>query len=97
MIIINNEKYSIGQVCELIGLENFKLRYIEKTIGLEIERNDAGERIYRQADLETIKLIFKLKDQGLNYKAIKKVLEHHEEIVADSVEYIDGDSLIIQD
>lgn len=97
MIIINEETYSIGQVCELLGIENFNLRYIEKTIGLEIKRNNAGERTYSQKDFETLKIIFELKDQGLNYKAIKKVLEHQEEIVSDAVEHEDEPGLTIKD
>jgi DNA-binding transcriptional MerR regulator len=97
VIIINEETYSIGQVCELLGIENFNLRYIEKTIGLEIKRNNAGERTYSQKDFETLKIIFELKDQGLNYKAIKKVLEHQEEIVSDAVEHEDEPGLTIKD
>jgi len=96
VIIINDEIYSIGKVCELLNIEIFNLRYIEKTTGLEIKRNNAGERIYSQTDLETLKFIIKLKSQGLNYKAIKKVLEHKEKIVTDSIENEDGESLIIQ-
>jgi len=83
MIKINDQTYSIGQVCELLSIESFNLRYIEKTVGLEIKRNTAGERIYCQKDLETVKFIFELKDQGLNYKAIKKVLEHQDEVASD--------------
>lgn len=93
--MINDEPYSIGQVCELLGIENFNLRYIEKTIGLKIKRNKTGERVYSQKDIETLKLIFELKDKGLNYKAIKNVLNHQEEVAADNVEGNDG--LIIQD
>ncbi|MBC8061337.1 MAG: MerR family transcriptional regulator [Clostridiaceae bacterium] len=97
MILIKEVPYSIGQVCELLSIENFNLRYIEKTIGLEIKRNNAGERIYSQTDLETIKLIFELKDQGLNYKAIKRVLEHQSEIAADTEHHEEGEGLIIQE
>jgi DNA-binding transcriptional MerR regulator len=97
VIIINDEIYSIGKVCELLGVELFNLRYIEKTIGLDIKRNDSGERIYSQTDVETLKFIFELKNQGLNYKAIKKVLEHQEEIGIDTLKNADGESLIIQD
>ncbi len=95
--MINDELYSIGQVCELLSIENFNLRYIEKTIGLKIKRNKTGERVYSPKDIETLKLIFELKDKGLNYKAIKKVLEHQEELATDDVEHEEEDALIIQD
>ena len=97
MIIINDGTYSIGKLCELLGIENFNLRYIEKTIGLEIKRNNAGERIYSQTDLETIKFIFEMKNQGLNYKAIKKVLEHQDEVASDSEPSTNEEGLIIKD
>ncbi|MCB2343377.1 MerR family transcriptional regulator [Clostridium estertheticum] len=93
--IINDELYSIGQICELLVIENFNLRYIEKTVGLDIKRNNAGERMYSSKDIETFKFIFELKDKGLNYKAIKKVLEHQEEIVVDSVDNEVEEGLII--
>jgi len=96
MILIKQVSYSIGQVCELLGIENFNLRYIEKTIGLEIKRNNSGERNYSQTDLETLKLICELKEQGLNYKAIKKVLEHQGEIAADTRDNSEEEGLIIQ-
>ena len=95
--IIDDELYSIGQICELLGIENFNLRYIEKTVGLKIKRNNAGERTYSSKDIETLKFIFELKDKGLNYKAIKKVMEQQEEIVVDSVEHEDKEGLIIPD
>ena len=74
-IIINDELYSINQICELLGIEDFNLRYIEKTVGLNIERNNASEKIYSPKDIETLKFIFELNDKGLDYKTIKKVLK----------------------
>lgn len=95
--IINDELFSIGQICELLEIENFNLRYIEKTVGLNIKRNNVGERIYSPKDIETFKFIFELKNKGLNYKAIKKVLEHQEEVVVDSVDHEVEEGLIIPD
>jgi len=97
VIIINDEIYSIGKVCELLNIEIFNLRYIEETTGLEVKRNNAGERIYSQTDFETLKFIIELKSQGLNYKAIKKVLKHKKEIVTAIIEDQNEESLIIHD
>lgn len=74
-IIINDELYSTNQICELLGIEDFNLRYIEKTVGLNIKRNNASEKIYSPKDIETLKFIFELNDKGLDYKTIKKVLK----------------------
>ena len=73
-IIIDDETYSMDQVCQLLKIENFNLRYIEKTVGLNIKRNNDREKMYSQNDIETLKFIFKLNDKGLDYKATKKVL-----------------------
>lgn len=73
-------KFSIGEVCKILGCEQHNLRYIEKVLDLNIERENNIERSYSYRDIETLKMIFELKDQGLNYKAIKKVLEKGEEI-----------------
>ncbi|MBU3173399.1 helix-turn-helix domain-containing protein [Clostridium estertheticum] len=95
--MIVDEFYTIGQVYELTGIEISQLRYIEKMVGLQIKRNVAGERIYTQANLETFKFISELKDKGLNYKAIKNVLEHKGEILSDDEKKKATESLIIPD
>ena len=44
--IVNDELYSKDQVCVLFGIENLNLRYLEKTVGLNIKRNNDREKIY---------------------------------------------------
>jgi DNA-binding transcriptional MerR regulator len=52
------EFYSIGEVCELFGIEPHVLRYWETQFAaLKPPRNRAGSRVYRQKDLELIALI----------------------------------------
>ncbi|MFD3158710.1 helix-turn-helix domain-containing protein (plasmid) [Haloimpatiens sp. FM7330] len=80
------ESYSIGEVCNIIECEDHVLRYIEKVVNLDIKRNEHGERIYTIEDINNIKFIFKLKEEGLNYAAIKKVLEHNSEVAAEMEE-----------
>lgn len=75
-------KFSIGEVCKILGCEQHNLRYIEKVLELNIERENNIERSYTIKDIETLKFVFDLKEQGLNYKAIKKVLEKGEEVAA---------------
>lgn len=75
-------KFSIGEVCKILGCEQHNLRYIEKVLELSIERENNIERSYTIKDIETLKFVFDLKEQGLNYKAIKKVLEKGEEVAA---------------
>jgi DNA-binding transcriptional MerR regulator len=90
--------YSMGQLCKELNIENFNLRYIEKTTGIEIKRNDFGERIYTEQDVSKLKFIIELKNDGLNYKAIKKALEHQKEIsVTESEDSTKDNSILIPD
>ena len=76
-IIVNDKLYSIDQICALFKIENFNLRYIEKTVGLNIKRNNDSEKIYSQNNIKTLKFIFELNDKGLDYKEIKRVLNKY--------------------
>ncbi|MBU3186894.1 MerR family transcriptional regulator [Clostridium estertheticum] len=76
-IIVNDKLYSIDQICELFKIENFNLSYIEKTVGLNIKRNNDSEKIYNQNNIKTLKLIFELNDIGLDYKEVKRVLNQY--------------------
>lgn len=71
--------YKIGEVAELLGVEQYTLRYLENTLGLKIKRNERSDRLYTESDLETLKLVLQLKERGLNTTAIKLALENTEE------------------
>ena len=52
------EFYSIGEVCDLFGIKPHVLRYWETQFpALSPPKNRAGNRVYRQKDLELIALI----------------------------------------
>lgn len=67
-------KYIISDVSKLIEIEPHVLRYWEEELALNIERNQLGHRYYSQSDIETLKQIKALKEQGLQLKAIKVML-----------------------
>lgn len=70
----------IGEVAEILGIEPYTLRYLESTLKLKIKRDDRGERIYTESDLDTLRLILQLKNEkGLNTTAIKMALENLQE------------------
>ncbi len=71
--------YKISEVSELLGIEQYTLRYLENSLGLKIKRNERGDRLYNESDLETLKLVLQLKNKGLNTTAIKMALENIEE------------------
>lgn len=75
----------IGEVAEILGIEPYTLRYLESTLKLKIKRDERGERIYTESDLDTLRLIMQLKNEkGLNTTAIKMALENLQESDANS-------------
>lgn len=71
----------IGEVAEILGLEPYTLRYLESTLKLKIKRDERGERLYSESDLDTLRLILQLKNEkGLNSTAIKLALENMNEV-----------------
>ncbi len=72
--------YKIGEVAEILGIEQHTLRYLEHTLRLKIKRDERSERLYSEADLDTLRLIIKLKNEkGLNTTAIRMALGNMEE------------------
>jgi DNA-binding transcriptional MerR regulator len=68
--------YSISEVCELTGLEQHVLRYWEAEIPqLRPKKNSAGNRAYREKDIELIRRIkFLLYDEKLSIQGVKQRL-----------------------
>lgn len=74
---MNKIFYKIGEVAEILGIEQYTLRYLEHSLKLRIQRDERGDRLYSESDLDTLKLILKLKNEkGLNTTAIKLALEN---------------------
>ncbi|MDD2586103.1 MAG: MerR family transcriptional regulator [Syntrophomonadaceae bacterium] len=71
--------YKIGEVSELLNIEQHTLRYLENSLKLRINRNERGDRLYSESDLDTFKLVLQLKEKGLNTTAIRLALENVEE------------------
>jgi DNA-binding transcriptional MerR regulator len=71
--------YKISEVSEILGIEPHTLRYLENTLKLKIKRNERGDRLYTESNMDTIRLVLELKDKGLNTTAIKMALENIED------------------
>ncbi|MGE5389483.1 MAG: MerR family transcriptional regulator [Deltaproteobacteria bacterium] len=74
--------YKIGEVAELLGIEQHTLRYLENSLKLRIKRNERGDRLYSESDLDSLRLVLKLKEKGLNTTAIRMALDNSEEVTA---------------
>ena len=66
--------YYISEASKKVEVEPHVLRYWEEELNLKIERNEMGHRCYTGKDIETLRRIRQLKEQGLQLKAIKLVL-----------------------
>lgn len=69
------EKYLINEAAKEVHVESHVLRYWEEELGLPIKRNEQGHRVYTQEDIDRFIRIKNLKDQGLQLKAVKTLLE----------------------
>ncbi|NLJ73183.1 MAG: MerR family transcriptional regulator [Syntrophomonadaceae bacterium] len=72
--------YKIGEVSEMLDIEQYTLRYLENSLKLKIKRDERGDRQYSESDLDTLKLIMELREKGLNTTAIKMALENVEQV-----------------
>ena len=63
--------YKIGEVSEMLKIEQHTLRYLESTLRLKIKRDERGDRLYSEKDVDTLRLVLQLKEKGLNTTAIK--------------------------
>lgn len=63
----------------MVHVETHVLRYWEEELQLPIKRNEMGHRYYTEQDISQLKEIKVLKEQGLQLKAIRTVLDKAEE------------------
>lgn len=75
--VARKEYYSIGEVCDLTSLRSHVLRYWETQFELlRPTKNRAGNRVFRQKDIEVILLVKRLLyDQKYTIEGAKQKLE----------------------
>lgn len=78
--------YSITNVSDKTGIKPYTLRNLEKVLDLKIKRDNMQNRIYTENDILLFNEILQLKDQGLNYDAIKAILSAKKNIIKSSEE-----------
>ena len=67
-------KYTMGVTVRLTGVEAHRIRRFEENGLLEPARTEAGQRLYSDAEIELIKEIARLEDQGINLEGVKAIL-----------------------
>lgn len=92
---MNERFYKIGEVSEMLGIEQHTLRYLENSLKLRIKRDERGDRQYTESDLETLKLVMQLKEKGLNTTAIKMALENVEQTEETAIKKVNDNNMSI--
>lgn len=67
-------RYMISEASKRVGVESHTLRYWEDELSLPIDRNEMGHRYYKDVDIELLKTVKELKEQGFQLKAINMLL-----------------------
>ena len=72
---MEQKKYFISDAAKQVNVESHVLRYWEEELELPIKRNKQGHRFYTTEDVERLKRIKMMKEQGFQLKAIKTALK----------------------
>lgn len=67
-------RYMISEASKRIEVEAHVLRYWEDELELPIGRNEMGHRYYKDTDIDLLKTVKQLKEQGFQLKAVKMLL-----------------------
>lgn len=67
-------RYMISEAAKRVDVESHVLRYWQKELALPISRNEMEQRYYKESDIELLKKVKQLKEQGFQLKAIKMLL-----------------------
>ncbi len=68
--------YLISDASRKVEVESHVLRYWEDELKLPVKRNELGHRYYTEEDITEFQEIKKLKEQGLQLKAIRMILKN---------------------
>ncbi|MBO5692593.1 MAG: MerR family transcriptional regulator [Tidjanibacter sp.] len=83
--------YSMGEVCELFGVNASLLRFWEEEFTiLKIAKNSRGHRIYTPADVDNLRLIYHLvKEQGMTLDGARKRLRQNRDSIKREAEIVE--------
>lgn len=76
--------YTIKEASARVGVESHVLRYWEEELKMDIHRNQMGHRYYTEHDIDVLSKVKKLKDKGLQLKAIRGYIEKRQQEINDS-------------
>lgn len=81
---MEDKKYMISDAAKQVEVESHVLRYWEDELELPIKRNKLGHRYYTTDDVNRLKRVKSMKEQGFQLKAIKNALKRELEAGEDA-------------
>ncbi len=72
---ILKERYTITELSEYLNVTDHTLRYYEKEFNLNIPKDERGRRYYTTEHANIMFQIKSMRDEGLEIKAIRKILQ----------------------
>ncbi|MBP3382643.1 MAG: MerR family transcriptional regulator [Tidjanibacter sp.] len=83
--------YSVGEVCELFGVNASLLRFWEEEFPvLKIKKDSRGHRKYTPKDVDNLRLIYHLvKEQGMTLEGARKRMRNNPEGVSHDAEIVE--------
>lgn len=82
---ILKEKYSITELSEILELTDHALRFYEKEFELNIPKDERGRRYYTTDMANMMYKIKVMRNDGLEIKAIKKILQEEYPIIPSEI------------
>lgn len=82
--------YTISEVADMLGVNQSLIRFWEKEFDiLKPQKNKKGNRLFKQQDIDNLRLIFHLvKERGMTLKGAKLKLQNNKQEINDSFEII---------
>lgn len=90
----DKEFLTVKDVAEILDTEPYVLRFYEKELNLDIQRNEKGHRVYTLEDVELFRKVQDMREQGLQLKAIEGIVHDSNEEVKETYEQLSSISLV---
>lgn len=72
---MEEHRFLISETAKIVAVEPHVLRYWEEELEIPVGRTELGHRYYTRENIETFQKVKKLKEEGLQLKAIRLVLK----------------------
>lgn len=79
--------YLISDAAKMVAVEAHVLRYWEEELDLPIARTELGHRYYTRENIEIFKNVKRLKEEGLQLKAIRVLLQETAKLEGDKPQW----------